>query len=54
MLRMMPKTNVDSIVKARQAFEAWGFEALYKTLKDESRGWPPIIDIRKMEDTKDE
>jgi len=51
---MMPKTNVDSIVQARQAFEAWGFEALYRTPKDEPRGWPPIIDIRKMGDKEDE
>jgi len=47
---MMPKTNVDSIVKARQAIEAWGFEALYKSPKDEPRDWPPIIEVNSRED----
>lgn len=46
---MKPKTNVDSIVKARQAAEAWGFEATYRTPINEPVGWPPIIDIRKEE-----
>ena len=52
-LRVMPETNVDSIIKARQAFEAWGFEALYRTLKDEPRDWPPLIVVHSMEEETD-
>jgi len=50
-MMMKPKTNVDSIVKARQAIEAWGFEALYKSPKDEPRGWPPVIEIHSTGDS---
>lgn len=44
-----PRTKPDSIVKARQAFEAWGFDTTYKNPEAEPIDWPPIIDIQKDE-----